>query len=223
MTNPHGGFNESVPAKLPRRQNPHMHLFEALMATYLITNDDFWKEKAGEIYVLFLEKFYVREYKALCEYFDNQLNVEVSSHGIAIEAGHQFEWVWLLNEADKIFATNASEKVDLYKAGMKGFNDKTNLAIDEMNEKFEAIKSSSRLWVQTEALKANVALYQVTKEDIYKIRATNIVNAIFDNYIFMDKLIWTDYPKNTLPKDWHGTFSTFYHIVVAFNEYLMHC
>src|SRR6202011_3218551 len=29
LRSPHGGFLEGIPAKLPRRQNPHMHLFEA--------------------------------------------------------------------------------------------------------------------------------------------------------------------------------------------------
>ncbi|MGB3325240.1 MAG: AGE family epimerase/isomerase, partial [Mycolicibacterium fortuitum] len=30
----HGGYIEGIPASLPRRQNPHMHLFEAMIALF---------------------------------------------------------------------------------------------------------------------------------------------------------------------------------------------
>ena len=32
MASPEGGYIESIPDRLPRRQNPHMHLFEAFLA-----------------------------------------------------------------------------------------------------------------------------------------------------------------------------------------------
>ena len=37
---PEGGFRESVPDQLPRRQNPHMHLLEALLAAHARFGDD---------------------------------------------------------------------------------------------------------------------------------------------------------------------------------------
>ena len=38
----HGGWGEGIPAKLPRRQNPHMHLFEASMAYYELSGNKSW-------------------------------------------------------------------------------------------------------------------------------------------------------------------------------------
>ena len=39
LRSPHGGFLEGLPASMPRRQNPHMHLFEAMIAVFDATHD----------------------------------------------------------------------------------------------------------------------------------------------------------------------------------------
>src|SRR4051794_15981975 len=39
LRSPHGGFLEGLPASMPRRQNPHMHLFEAMIATFDATHE----------------------------------------------------------------------------------------------------------------------------------------------------------------------------------------
>jgi mannose/cellobiose epimerase-like protein (N-acyl-D-glucosamine 2-epimerase family) len=39
LRSPHGGFIEGIPATLPRRQNPQMHLFEAMVASFDATGD----------------------------------------------------------------------------------------------------------------------------------------------------------------------------------------
>jgi mannose/cellobiose epimerase-like protein (N-acyl-D-glucosamine 2-epimerase family) len=36
LRSPHGGYIEGIPASLPRRQNPQMHLFEAMIATVCV-------------------------------------------------------------------------------------------------------------------------------------------------------------------------------------------
>ena len=51
MAHPGGGFVPAVPS-LPNselHQNPHMHLFEALLALYAITKKDEYRVRLGEI------------------------------------------------------------------------------------------------------------------------------------------------------------------------------
>ncbi len=66
-----GGFYSSTHYLSLRCQNPHMHLFEALMVCYEHTDDAQWLERASNIFTLFSERFMQDEY--LCEFFDNQL------------------------------------------------------------------------------------------------------------------------------------------------------
>ena len=58
LRSPHGGFLEGRPATLPRRQNPHMHLFEAMIATFEATGDPVYQSRAGELFELFVANFY---------------------------------------------------------------------------------------------------------------------------------------------------------------------
>ena len=53
LRSPHGGFLEGLPASMPRRQNPHMHLFEAMIAAFDATHDTVFQERAGDFFALF--------------------------------------------------------------------------------------------------------------------------------------------------------------------------
>src|SRR2546430_13023820 len=43
--------------KLPRRQNPHMHLLEALLALHVATGEKNWLRRAGALVDLFKRRF----------------------------------------------------------------------------------------------------------------------------------------------------------------------
>src|SRR5581483_8906358 len=70
----HGGFlEEFVPGrsdmKLPRRQNPHMHLLEALLALHVATGEKNWLRRAGAVVALFKNLFVDPATGALAEFF----------------------------------------------------------------------------------------------------------------------------------------------------------
>jgi len=48
----HGGYREGLPATLPRRQNPQMHLFEAMIALFDATHDMAFQNRAGDFFAL---------------------------------------------------------------------------------------------------------------------------------------------------------------------------
>jgi len=70
----HGGlFEEFVPGrsdmKLPRRQNPHMHLLEAVLALHVATGEKNWLRRAGGLVELFKRRFTDPGTGALIEFF----------------------------------------------------------------------------------------------------------------------------------------------------------
>ncbi|RZJ88538.1 MAG: N-acylglucosamine 2-epimerase, partial [Brevundimonas sp.] len=69
MAAPHGGWAEAAPARLPRRQNPHMHLLEAMLAWRAATPDPRFARTAKVILALFEDAFFDEATGTLGEFF----------------------------------------------------------------------------------------------------------------------------------------------------------
>src|SRR6185437_4487252 len=61
LRSPNGGVLEGWPAATPRRQNPQMHLFEAMIASFEATRDVTFQNRAGEFFALFLASLYDKQ------------------------------------------------------------------------------------------------------------------------------------------------------------------
>jgi len=99
LRSPHGGFIEGIPATLPRRQNPQMHLFEAMIAAFDATHDQVYQQRAGDLFGLFVASLYDARRQALGEYFEEDWS---RIEPLVVEPGHQAEWVWLLKGFERI-------------------------------------------------------------------------------------------------------------------------
>jgi hypothetical protein len=73
FAHPAGGYEESIPPAMPRRQNPHMHLFEALLAAHDAFGDEVFFARAEELVLIFSNRLFQAEEGALPEYFDAAL------------------------------------------------------------------------------------------------------------------------------------------------------
>jgi mannose/cellobiose epimerase-like protein (N-acyl-D-glucosamine 2-epimerase family) len=62
---PHGGWAEDSENTTPRRQNPHMHFFEACLALVEVTGEPAHIARAGELFGLFKSGFYDTRIEAL--------------------------------------------------------------------------------------------------------------------------------------------------------------
>jgi mannose/cellobiose epimerase-like protein (N-acyl-D-glucosamine 2-epimerase family) len=98
----HGGWQEALPPVLPRRQNPHMHMLEALLAWQAVAPDPAFEAAARRVLDLFDRCFFDREHLMLGEFYDRDWTVRPGSEGQCIEPGHHMEWVWLLGEAARL-------------------------------------------------------------------------------------------------------------------------
>src|SRR5262249_6613557 len=73
LRQPHEGYREDTSASQPRRQNPHMHLFEAFLSVYGATNEAVYLDRAKEILDLFQRRFFDSQAGVLREFFTDNL------------------------------------------------------------------------------------------------------------------------------------------------------
>jgi len=153
-----GGYAESLPPALPRRQNPHMHLLEALLAAYEVFGLPVFLDRADAVLALFATHLFDAEAGALPEYFDDALRPVRHNATFAVEPGHHCEWVWLLHRARTLgsaqpgladLSARLMDFVDRY-----GVDRTRGHLIDLVGNDGVARETSARLWPQTERLKA---------------------------------------------------------------------
>lgn len=87
------GWFECVGRRLPRRQNPHMHLFEAMCALYRVTGAPRFGYLAARCRAVLLKDFMQADGR-LPEYFDHRLEPWPRS-AQQEEPGHLVEWISL--------------------------------------------------------------------------------------------------------------------------------
>jgi mannose-6-phosphate isomerase len=153
-----GGFVESLPPCLPRRQNPHMHLLEAALAAYSAFPDQQdAADLATELGDLFLRRLYIPELGVLAEFFDDDWTPR---QPIVVEPGHHYEWVWLLDNLAPLTADAPALRLaaqQLYDfASLYGVCRNRRVVRDQIGVNGAIIADTARLWPQTERLKAEL-------------------------------------------------------------------
>ncbi len=163
MAYPDGGYAEALdaagrPADGTRRQNPHMHLFEAFLEWTALTDDPVWRARADAMAKLFETRFCVDG--TLREFFGPRLEALDNDDGRRVEPGHHYEWSWLLRRYGSLTGdSRLAEAADqLYRfAERYGIDPATGGIIDAVDCAGAVIRDGRRLWPQTEAIKAHAA------------------------------------------------------------------
>lgn len=150
------GFIEAIGAPtLPRRQNPHMHLFEALMALYEVTEDRGLLPRIFELKDLFDNAFFQSGPGHLLEFFTEDWQPH-PDRGHILEPGHFCEWVWLLAECERLTGVNPGQagQALFASATASGINARTGLLFAAVSPQGDPIDAGSRTWMQTEWVRA---------------------------------------------------------------------
>lgn len=153
----HGGFWDRLPrADALRRQNPHMHLFEACLALHAATGSAAALERAGALHRLAIAHFLDPASGALREEYDDAWRVHPAPGAGRVEPGHLFEWAWLLRRYEAASGRDQSVPVAalLRLALGAGFEPASGRVVDAIGEDGRVRARSSRTWPHTEALKA---------------------------------------------------------------------
>ena len=221
-SHPGGGFQEGEFVRTPpRRQNPHMHLLEALLALHEATGKHQHLQSALDIARLFETRFVDPAHTALLEYFDADWRPAPGDEGRITEPGHQFEWAWLIDRVFKLSGHDAralARRIQIH-GEVYGVSPATGVIANEVWAEGGVKDASSRLWPHTERIKANVVHYERTGDPQSAANATQAYDAM---------MAYCDVPTTGLWRDHRladGTFaegpapaSTFYHVMLALTE-----
>ncbi len=186
-----------MPAR--RRQNPHMHLLEALLALHEATGDAEWIERAAAIRGLFDARFFSAANGQLAEFFDADWQETPVDGRFIREPGHHFEWVWLLHRygqlsgddsvlpaMEELFAWAWAKGIDRRAEGIFGAYD----AVDPEGRVLQG--GSKRLWPQTEALKACLALAERSEHPEAAAGIAPLLQSFFTHFAGLDHALWRD-------------------------------
>ncbi|SHM81106.1 AGE family epimerase/isomerase [Bradyrhizobium lablabi] len=155
LRSPNGGFLEGLPASMPRRQNPQMHLFEAMIATFDATHEPVFQNRAGDFFALFLANLYDKQKQLLGEYFEEDWS---RIEPVSIEPGHQAEWAWLLKGFERITGCPTGRfRGELLASALRYRDEATGCLVDEGDTAGNVKRYTRRLWPQTEMAKAWIA------------------------------------------------------------------
>lgn len=153
------GWNSRVPDNRSLLQNPHMHLFEALLAVHSVLPGIGIKRRIMTIAQLFEQRLFDPSTGTIGEYYDDRWNRISSEYGHVVEPGHHFEWYWLLRHAEFIIGRNSREPAErLYSfAQQHGVDRRTGYIHDELTSDGRIRSDRHRSWAQTECIKAILA------------------------------------------------------------------
>lgn len=154
LRSPHGGFIEGLPPAMPRRQNPQMHLLEAMVALYDATGDQVFQNRAGDFFGLFVGNLFDQRTQTLGEYFEEDWS---RINPVVVEPGHLAEWTWLLKGFERITGCPTARHRTALMTSLLRFRDAAGCLVDEVNADGKIVKPSRRCWPQTEFAKAWIA------------------------------------------------------------------
>lgn len=147
-----GGYREMLPVLDVRLQNPHMHLFESSLAFFEATGNQGALDRARAIETLLETHFLEPASGALREEFAMDWG---PADGDRHEAGHQYEWVWLMSERARLSKMTISTAADaLYRNAVELTGPGAAVALSHTLSR-EVLDATERTWGLTEALKAH--------------------------------------------------------------------
>lgn len=154
LKSPHGGFIEGLPPAMPRRQNPQMHLFEAMIALFDATGEAVFQNRAGDFFGLFVGNLFDQRTQVLGEYFEEDWS---RINPIVVEPGHLAEWTWLLKGFERITGCPTARHRSALMASLLRYRNAAGCLVDEGDAEGRVTRSSRRCWPQTELAKAWIA------------------------------------------------------------------
>ncbi len=153
----HGGLWDSAPRTDDlRRQNPHMHLFEAFIALYESTGDRRFLARGKVLRDLAITRFLQPDGGALREYFKEDWSVSPGPGKGVAEPGHLFEWSWLLARYQDLSGEDQARPIGrMMKLAIEcGIDAQNGRIVDQISEMGVVLSPTSRSWPHAEALKA---------------------------------------------------------------------
>jgi mannose-6-phosphate isomerase len=218
LAHPGGGFvaSDRAPAYLA---NPLMHLFEAAQAWERVSDDPVWARLATDLAELFLDRLYDPVQGRIREVFDADWRPAPGPDGRRLEPGHHFEWAWLIGRwgARHNDAHAARAARDLYVSGERGVEPVRGLVVDALWDDFSVDRATSRLWPQTERVRAAMLMATLCPAE-RDVRLADACSASAAMELYFDTPstgLWRDDPGPSDAAAFLAPASSFYHVIGA--------
>lgn len=215
------GLSSATDAPEPLLSNPHMHMLEACLVWYELTEANPWLEQADTIAKLALSRFTSPLSGALLETFDGDWAPFPGTSGRIVEPGHQFEWAWLLfrwgSLRNSALAIRAARRL-LEIGETHGSDPARGVSINALLDDFSVHDAEARLWPQTERIKAGAIAASLGYDKGWIIACRGAAGLLgflkaAPDGLWRDRMgIDGDYAFEPAPA------SSFYHIVCAIAE-----
>lgn len=226
---PVAGFEAARPRRLPLGANPHMHVFEAAETWAAVAPEADragWRALGDEIAGLAFDRFVDPATGAIREFYDGDWRPMPGDLGRLVEPGHQFEWAWLLTRWGRARGEARAFAVArrLVEIGERhGVDPARGVAIGELWSDLTVKDAATRVWPQTERIKAWLAMAGLARSEAEREAAFGkVAEAARGLELFIDP---------TMPGLWRermradGSFldepsptSTLYHVACALAE-----
>jgi N-acylglucosamine 2-epimerase/mannose-6-phosphate isomerase len=224
LVHPEGGFLNDVHGLMPRQQNPHMHLTEAMVAWMEVTADERFLDIANKIILLLETRFYDSTTGALGEFFTSNWMPSTGNEGQIVEPGHQLEWAWILCHHRRLGGTvglDTAERMIEF-ARQYGCDPLTGSIVDQVTRDGHLLSGGQRLWPQTESLKAALAESEFLGA-ANTVKIDQVVNSLFERFLDPAPLAgtWVEhFNEDGTRRGDRIPASSLYHLCLAFFELL---
>lgn len=174
------GYREALPADRVRLQNPHMHLFEALLRLYEVTGSAQVRERIDALFAFASETFFDRD----ADWVSERVGPEGKSADF--EPGHSMEWVWLLGYYARLTGLPVDPFADqLYRQATRHGIAEGRIPL-QLAADGRMLDASRRLWSQTESLKAHLHQLETSdssSRDDYLKAAVECAQSLHDDWL----------------------------------------
>lgn len=159
-----------------REQNPHMHLFEALLALADASGEERYLDQARELVILFEQILVDPLSGTVREVFDATWRPNEPVGQNLVEPGHQMEWAWLLREWERLSGSSVEDRIGrlVAHAVRYGIDPQKASVRSVVREDGSIVSDNSRVWPQTEAVRA------LSREDINGERFPGLIATVVD-------------------------------------------
>lgn len=189
-----------------RHQNPHMHLLEGCIYMAEASGDKRYLIFAREMIDVFYNHLLDSKTTTLGEFFDDQMRPHAEK-GQLVEAGHQSEWVWLLQRYKEV-SNSADPRLNKTMAALftwvasKGFDQSYGGIFNAQTRDGTPIDTNKRIWPNLETLRAasimrNVKGFEESAEDVVKRSADLLQSKYIGQDGFWTEILNRDLTANT--------------------------
>lgn len=173
----------------PRRQNPHMHLFEAATSFYEASRDKAFLEIARKCLGLYKDYFLDKKSGFVFEFFEADWSSFNPGQQV-VEPGHMMEWIYLISYFERVVGEKAGVDLRLLfdTACGIGLDQEEVFLIDLCSADGVQISTDKRLWPQLEFLKAIIELAARGEPLSAQFCPTRVLQSVSSHYFGTPKI-----------------------------------